>query len=96
MGITLPELRTAILHIHHCTTFCSSHMAIMAGTMIYFIAPPLVQTPHQNGNLCASVKPSIIRFAYILVMANTPPSTEADDYFNNTLSTCGPRQIKHV
>jgi hypothetical protein len=83
MGITLPELTTAILHIHLCTTFCSSHMAIMAGTMIYFIAR-------------ASVKPSIIRFAYILVMANTPPSTEADDYFNNTLSTCGPWQIKHV
>jgi hypothetical protein len=71
-------------------------MVIMADTVTYFITPSLVQTPRKNGNPPVSPKPSILYFIYILVMVNTSPFIEADDYFNNTLLACGHPQIKHV
>ena len=41
MGILLPELMMAILHIPLYTMFCFSHIEIMAGITIYIITPRL-------------------------------------------------------
>ena len=75
---------------------CSSQTVITVGTMNSIIIQYLVLFPLTVGNLHASVKHNIRRFACICTTQNTPQSIEVDDYSNNSLSICGLLQIKHV